>query len=277
MNTLLESAISALLSLIKAGHALVLTASGGKDSTLTTLIGLEAIRRAKLEGVPQARHYVSSADTTIENPAMVNHLDIMHAEIRAFCAREELPVEIRIAQPTLAAQFVVSTIGRGTLVRTPENGVKDGVKKRPCSDAWKVQPQTKMAKELEAEVLAQGFKEPVVVLGSRRAESAARAESMVTHNASAIEATRNAVGSLTICPIGEFSTDDVWEALGDVQQPLGSGTVAVLHGRAFHHPHARSLSRWRRWAVRRPARRDRRQQVSLRQSFWVLFLLCFRR
>lgn len=219
MNAILEGAISALLSLIKAGHACVLTASGGKDSTLTTLLGLEAIRRAKLEGVPQARHYVSSADTTIENPAMVNHLDIMHAEIRAFCAREELPVEIRIAQPTLAAQFVVSTIGRGTLVRTPENGVKDGVKKRPCSDAWKVQPQTKMAKELEAEVLAQGFKEPVVVLGSRRAESAARAESMVTHNASAIEATGNAVGSLTICPIGEFSTDDVWEALGMFNNP----------------------------------------------------------
>lgn len=44
-----EEVIKVLLGLIREGHSLVLTLSGGKDSLTTTACGLEAIRRAKKE------------------------------------------------------------------------------------------------------------------------------------------------------------------------------------------------------------------------------------
>lgn len=106
----MERAINALYQLILAGHALQMATSFGKDSMCTSILSMEAIRRATAAGVKQAVHFVTTASTTIENPAMERHVLECLDELQQFCEDRDLPVEIHIATPTLAAQFVVSTI-----------------------------------------------------------------------------------------------------------------------------------------------------------------------
>ncbi|MFM0003937.1 hypothetical protein PQR57_23305 [Paraburkholderia dipogonis] len=133
IHTLMESAIASMQSYIERGHVLAAGVSGGKDSTCAMVLMLEAVRRAK-QVAPDVRHYITSSDTTIENPSTANFLHAMLDEVAMFVEDAGLPVEIHVTQPSLASQFVVSTIGRGTLVRTPENGVRDGKRMRACAD-----------------------------------------------------------------------------------------------------------------------------------------------
>ncbi|NVH76365.1 hypothetical protein FSB08_28495 [Paraburkholderia sp. JPY432] len=128
----MEAAIAVLIGLIRAGHPLCGTASG-KDSTCATILMLEAVRRVADEGLAQPAHYISSANTTIENSSLARHIETMLEEVDEHAAAYGLGVTAHIATPSLAMQFVVSTIGRGTLVRTVENGVRAGKRTRACA------------------------------------------------------------------------------------------------------------------------------------------------
>jgi len=130
----MEAAIDSMVSLILAGYPLCGTISGGKDSGCTTILMLEAVRRVAVAGQPRADHFIMTANTTIENSSLLNHLDLMLSEIQDHVDAAGLPVTVHVATPSLAAQFVVSTIGRGTLIRTPQNGVRDGKRIRACAD-----------------------------------------------------------------------------------------------------------------------------------------------
>jgi hypothetical protein len=88
---------------------------------------LEAICRANRSTIS---HHIQSADTTIENPTIANFLHSVLDELQLYVEESALPVETHVTKPSLASQFVVSTIGRGTLVRMPENGVRDGRRTR---------------------------------------------------------------------------------------------------------------------------------------------------
>lgn len=214
---LIQTAVETLLGLVRQGFPLVLTMSGGKDSTVTTILGLEAIRRAKEEGIPQPRHFVSSSTTGVENPSMESHLLDMHRDIEVFCEKHGLPVDVRLVRPSLASSFVVTTVGRGTLPRFPENG-----KKRQCSVDWKVKPQQRLAGALEVESLRAGFQEPITVIGTRFAESAARAVRMSERSESAILPVRDANGRLTLSVIADWQLQDVWDALSAFLDPASA-------------------------------------------------------
>ena len=203
-----EEAIAVLYALVVAGHSLVLTLSGGKDSMTTTILGVEAIRRAAAAGIVQARHSISSASTGVENPTVENHLWDIHDEIQRFASSHALPIDVMLATPALASTFVVSTIGRGTLPRFPENG-----KARSCSSDWKVRPQQRLAASLAKSSQALGFRETVTVLGTRFGESGARAARMTARGESNCKPVRDAKGYLTISVICDWSLDDVWETL----------------------------------------------------------------
>lgn len=59
----MEAAISVMQRYIELGHSLSCAYSGGKDSTCTLVLMLEAIRRV---GGKTITHHVQSADTSIE-------------------------------------------------------------------------------------------------------------------------------------------------------------------------------------------------------------------
>ncbi|MEM5440440.1 hypothetical protein [Paraburkholderia diazotrophica] len=72
----MEAAIAALIGLIRAGHPLCGTVSG-KDSTCATILMLEAVRRIDIKGEVQPSHFISTADTTIENSSLARHIETM--------------------------------------------------------------------------------------------------------------------------------------------------------------------------------------------------------
>ncbi|MGF6736382.1 hypothetical protein GCT19_22430 [Paraburkholderia sp. CNPSo 3155] len=205
----MEAAIGVLMGLIRAGHPLCGTASG-KDSTCATILMLEAVRRVAGEGHVQPAHYISSANTTIENSSLARHIETMLEEVDDHAAALGLGVTTHIATPSLAMQFVVSTIGRGTLVRTVENGVHAGKRIRACATDWKLIPQGRLRAALERDATARGDREIVTVLGNRIAESASRGVAMLVRAESAIAPTRDANNALAISPLRDWSVDDVW-------------------------------------------------------------------
>ncbi|MCU6502274.1 hypothetical protein LPN04_31215 [Rugamonas sp. A1-17] len=232
-----EAAIETLIALIKRGHGLALLCSGGKDSSCVTILGLEAIRRATAAGIVQSQHYLSTSETTIENPSMVQHVLRFLNDIENYCALHNMPIDIHITQPSLASQFVVSTIGRGTLVRTVQNSVKDGASKRQCSDDWKVQPQIRLKKKIAQDALSKGFREPISVLGTRFAENTTRAGNMTARGERSDVATRGANGDLTVSVIAKWSTDEVWtflsqftdESMYPFPSPASARSIIRLH------------------------------------------------
>ncbi|MGF6298074.1 phosphoadenosine phosphosulfate reductase family protein [Paraburkholderia sp. WC7.3d] len=235
IHTLMETAIASMQSYIEQGYVLAAGVSGGKDSTCAMVLMLEAVRRAR-HAPPGVRHYITSSDTTIENPSAANFLHAMLDEVALFVEDSGLPVEIHVTQPSLASQFVVSTIGRGTLVRTPENGVRDGKRMRACADSWKVQPQGRLRARLEKEASSARVKEVISVVGTRLDESAVRRAAMTERNEQADVATRQASGSLSLSPLKDWTSDDVWTMLGCMvdpgslrfSSPLAPATIAKL-------------------------------------------------
>lgn len=208
LSQLIENAIQTIVDLIIEGHSIVMTLSSGKDSTTTTLLSLEAIRRCAAQGIPQSTHYVSSSSTAVENPEIENALLRMHADIDDWVTKNGLPVETRMVRPHPASKFVVSVVGRGTLPRFVENG-----QKRSCSTDWKVKPQERLAKTIISEVLSKGFKETVTVLGTRLDESAVRNAAMIRRGEQAQKPVRSKNGYLTLSLIADWTESDVWDFL----------------------------------------------------------------
>jgi DNA sulfur modification protein DndC len=94
----MEAAIAAMASLILAGtrFAVPLAAARTRDARR-----FFCWRRS---GVSRMRG----------GPSLLGHLELMLAEIQDHADTEGLPVTVHVAAPSLAIQFVVSTIGRGT-------------------------------------------------------------------------------------------------------------------------------------------------------------------
>jgi hypothetical protein len=125
----------------------------------------------------------------------------MLEEIDHFADRQAMSVTTHVATPSLAAQFVVSTIGRGTLIRTPQNGVRNGKRIRACATDWKVIPQGRLRAALERDAATRGDREIVTVLGTRLDESQSRGRAMLARDEQADVATRQASGTLTLSPL----------------------------------------------------------------------------
>lgn len=204
-----ETAVTRVQRLIEAGHSLACGFSGGKDSTVVALLCFEAMRRVHAAGNRQPKHYVSSANTTVENPEIFWNLALAHEEIQRWVEHHELPVEVRMVEPALSARFVVTTIGRGSLPRFVANSQG----KRACSWSWKLVPQQRLAKQLAAEASSRGHRETITVLGVRRDESQKRGTAMQDRGDSASAPVRNSEGHLVLSLIAEWTETEVWDFL----------------------------------------------------------------
>lgn len=204
----IEAAIQTVVNLIKEGYSCQIGFSGGKDSSTVALLCLEAIRRCKIEGVRQAKHYISSSSTSVESPEVENLLFMSHDDIATWVEGHGLPVEVKLVEPSIASRFMATVIGQGKLPRFVENGSN-----RTCSIDWKVKPQQRLAKQLRNEVMSLGFKETIAVLGSRMEEGASRAAGMLRRGDQAQKPSRNDDGYLTLSLIAHWTEAMVWEFL----------------------------------------------------------------
>ncbi|CAN7632335.1 hypothetical protein [Massilia sp. LjRoot122] len=222
-----EAAITTLLGLIRKGHSLVAAASFGKDSSCCVVLMVEAVRRAVAEGI-FIRHFVTTSSTGVENPALESHALRCQDEIRAFCEEHGLPIEVYTVYPSLASSFVVSTVGRGTLPRTPENG-----KARACSSSWKVLPQQRLAAELSEQVQQENGRSTVTIIGTRLEESASRKERMDARGESATTPVRNDDGHLVLSLVKHWTLNDVWDLVYSIASPEKSAYPVPLSSQSI--------------------------------------------
>ncbi|SAK73298.1 hypothetical protein AWB80_04079 [Caballeronia pedi] len=128
----MEAAISVMQRYIEQGYSLSCGYSGGKDSTCTLVLMLEAIGRANRSTIG---HHIQSADTTIETRISFSRGDLPGKYHRKWtllvgtCKHRCLPVAETCQRPLLNASGIVEHDGtRG--VHTLADLMLDGSSER---------------------------------------------------------------------------------------------------------------------------------------------------
>ena len=185
--------------------------SGGKDSTAALQLVWFALSK-----VPAARCrkpvYVISTDTLVENPVVAlwvsNSLEKMAKE----ADRQGLPLTAHRLTPPINNTFWVNLIGRG--YPAPRH------KFRWCTERLKIMPSTEFIQSV-----VQQHGEAILVLGSRKAESTARARVMSRFEEKRVRDRLSPNGSLpnsfVYTPLENWSNDDVWLFLMQMTNPWG--------------------------------------------------------
>ncbi|WUK17514.1 DNA phosphorothioation system sulfurtransferase DndC (plasmid) [Kitasatospora sp. NBC_00374] len=177
--------------------------SGGKDSTLVLLLawlavaGLPAEQRRK-------KVYVISTDTLVENPVVSAWVGGHLEALRSAAAEQDLPFEVHRLTPEVKDSFWVCLIGRGYAAPRP--------KFRWCTERMKIKPSGKFIRDV---VSRHG--QVILLLGTRKAESQARARTMARHERGRVRDKLSPNGSLpnslVYTPIEDLTNDDVWVSL----------------------------------------------------------------
>lgn len=191
--------------------------SGGKDSTATLQLVWKALRQLSPEQLHKDVHVIST-DTLVENPIVAqwvaHSLDVM----REAADEQQLPIKPHRLTPEVKDRFWVNLIGKGYPAPRP--------KFRWCTSRLKISPSNNFIQKLE-----QQNGEAIVVLGTRKAESASRAASMKRHEGSTREwLNRNGQldRSWVFTPIEDWTNDDVWVYLMQEKNPWGFNNNELL-------------------------------------------------
>lgn len=185
--------------------------SGGKDSTAVlqlvwlALRGLPADQRSKPV-------YVISTDTLVENPVVAAWVTSSLEAMQAAADAEGLPIAPNRLTPEVEDTFWVNLIGKGYPAPRP--------KFRWCTERLKIKPSNAFIRRV---VKRHG--EAILVLGIRKAESAARARVMQRHEQGRIRdrlsPNASLPNSLVYSPIEDWTNDEVWMFL--MQMPNAWG------------------------------------------------------
>lgn len=188
--------------------------SGGKDSTvLLTLVWL-ALKKIK-ETIPapfQLRRpvYVVCNDTLVENPIISSYVDDVLAQIEKAAREQDLPILVRKTIPKLEDTFWVNVIGKGYPV--PNNAF------RWCTERMKIKPTARFISEQVDEC-----GETIILIGTRKAESASRARSIKKHEKYGDRLARHPVmpNTWVYAPIKELMLEEVWYIINAIPSPWG--------------------------------------------------------
>ncbi|MCE9953247.1 DNA phosphorothioation system sulfurtransferase DndC [Aeromonas allosaccharophila] len=190
--------------------------SGGKDSTAILQLVWYSMQELHAEGKANKPVHVISTDTLVENPIVAMWVGRSLEQMRQAVAEQHLNIIPHRLTPEVKDRFWVNLIGRG--YPAPR------YKFRWCTDRLKINPSNNFIKNV-----VKNNGEAILVLGTRKAESATRAATMESYE-NREDNTRSAVG-LTVnkqldrvwiyTPIADWSNDDVWQYLMQVKNPWG--------------------------------------------------------
>ena len=182
--------------------------SGGKDSTIL----LQLVWNV-LKGLPpeyrRRRVYVVCNDTLVENPQVVRFIEGVLDRLEVAAAEQYLPVSVHRTFPELNDSFWVNLIGRG--YPAPNNVF------RWCTERLKIKPTTKFI----LDTISQNG-EAIILLGTRRDESAQRSRSLNRHATVGQRLRKHMLPHAYVyAPVAELTTDEVWQYLASVPAPWG--------------------------------------------------------
>ena len=190
--------------------------SGGKDSTVALQLVWEALAQLPQSERKKAVHVISS-DTLVESPVITAYIGGILTKINTAAKQRSMPFTAEVVLPRLADTFWVNMIGRG--YPAPYRRF------RWCTDRLKIQPANRFIEEK-----VDHYGEVVLVLGSRRSESATRAQVMSLHRKPGSLVSRHSSlrSAWVYAPIEHFTTDDVWSYLLSVKSPWGADNRQLL-------------------------------------------------
>lgn len=193
--------------------------SGGKDSTSVLSLVWLAISRLEKSQRHKEIHVIST-DTLVENPIVAMWVTDSLNKMQDAAVDQDLPIVPHRLTPDVKDTFWVNLIGKGYPAPRP--------KFRWCTERLKIRPSNTFVRNM---VRASG--EAIIVLGTRKAESASRGARMkelekarVRDRLSPNESMPN---SLVFSPIENWTNDDVWLYLMQVENPWGYDNRMLLN------------------------------------------------
>ncbi len=192
--------------------------SGGKDSTAVLQLVWSAVAKLKPEQRTKPIHVIST-DTLVENPIVAAWVNRSLEAMKRTAASTNMPVRPNRLTPGIRDTFWVNLVGRG--YPAPRH------KFRWCTLRLKINPSNSFILNV---VRDNG--EAILVLGTRKAESQARARNMAEHEKHAVRdrlaPNANLRNCLVYTPIESWSNDDVWTYLMQVSNPWGHDNKDLL-------------------------------------------------
>lgn len=181
--------------------------SGGKDSTVILSLVYFSLSQLPKNKLTKPVHVVCS-DTLVETPVVVNLIKETLKLVEQSAIEAGIPITTQIVVPKPSETFWASLLGKGYPAPTRSF--------RWCTDRMKISPISEFIEDKVSR-----FGEVIVVLGSRKEESASRAQSIEKHSIEGSQLARH--GSLpnafTYMPIEDWTADEVWEYLLSAQTP----------------------------------------------------------
>lgn len=188
--------------------------SGGKDSTVLLMLvwlALERIKQHRLPPIPLGRTvYVVCNDTLVENPIIATYVDDVLKRIEKKALEDGLPIQVCKTTPKLEDSFWVNVIGKGYPV--PNTAF------RWCTERLKIKPTARFILDKVDE-----YGEAILLIGTRRAESATRARSVKRHEIRGKRLSPHPLlrNAYVYAPIKELSLEEVWYIINTIDSPWG--------------------------------------------------------
>jgi DNA sulfur modification protein DndC len=192
--------------------------SGGKDSTAVLQLIWLAIRELPPEQRTKDVHVIST-DTLVENPVVAAWVTHSLLQMDRSARAAGLPVRPNRLTPEVADTFWVNLIGKG--YPAPRH------KFRWCTERLKIKPSNAFITRI-----ATASGQAILVLGSRKAESTARARNLTKHEKGRVRdrLSPNAglANTLVYTPIESWTNDDVWLFLMQYENAWGYNNKDLL-------------------------------------------------
>lgn len=192
--------------------------SGGKDSTAILQLIWWALRKLPPEERTKTV-YVITTDTLVESPVVSSWVERSLTQMKAKAREQGLPIEPHLLRPEVKDTFWVNLIGKG--YPAPRH------KFRWCTERLKIKPSNRFIRQV---VRSSG--EAILVLGSRKSESAKRARALSKHGKKAVRdrlsPNSKLPNSLIYTPIEDWTNDDVWLYLMQVPNAWGHSNRDLL-------------------------------------------------
>lgn len=221
--TITKSTITSLMETVRNLYLAddipwVIGYSGGKDSTATLQLVWLSIKELPVEQRKKTIHIINT-DTLVESPVISKWAQQSLVRMRIAAAADNLPFVPHRLTPEYNNTFWVNFLGKG--YPFPRK------KFRWCTDRLKIQPVNKFIKEKIAE-----HGEIIMVLGTRKAESANRAKTMAYYEKKRVRELLSPnptlVNELVFAPLAEWTDDDVWIFLMQYKNPWGYSNQELL-------------------------------------------------
>ena len=146
----------------------------------------------------------------VENPIISSYVDEVLEQIQKAAREQDLPIFVRKTIPRLEDSFWVNVIGKGYPV--PNTAF------RWCTEKMKIKPTARFITEQVDEC-----GEAIVLIGTRKAESATRARSIKKHEIHGQRLTHHTLlkNTFVYAPIKELMLEEIWYIINAIPSPWG--------------------------------------------------------